>query len=220
MRYFAARLASSQWFSRLRHFLGRQLYATFVTALLGVSVCHTIVAYRLTAASARRHDALRAAVVSDSVLDVGDRVPEVLGFSLGGVRIHKTAEELARAPVLVLTFSVNCPACNNGFDAMRRVVAGASARGVQSLWVSRDAATEIGAESKWGRIAETLVVEPSHTSYAYLQLARVPQVALLAGGRIRAAWHGVLSPADERAILAAAEISAPQRQPSPQHRTK
>lgn len=128
----------------------------------------------------------------------GDWVGEISATSLEGRHVHySTADGQARS--LVIAMSLDCGFCDKNVPAWNRLSVAARRLGAQVVWVARDT---LGRAQAAVAPDQSILVDPTHTTYVALKLATVPQTIIVnPDGIVTSARAGVLDAATEGSIL-------------------
>jgi hypothetical protein len=125
-----------------------------------------------------------------SAVSPGDWIGELAGISPKHHNLtrYQTAEGLTAS--LIIAMSVDCGFCDENLDSWQRLSSQARQSGMQVVWVSRDS---IRRASLVGGLDESLIAEPTHTTYVQLKLSTVPQTVVVQhNGTVTYAHAGVL----------------------------
>lgn len=96
--------------------------------------------------------------------------------------------------LLIITFSPGCPACQANQPSWVKLAAELKAKGIRTVWVSRDS-IDVTKDYclKHGMAFTDVLAEPSHGTWVQLGLARVPNTLLIGnGGKVEKVWAGRL----------------------------
>jgi len=133
----------------------------------------------------------------------GQGLVDLAGTDLEG-RHARYAVDGGAIGSFVIAMSVDCGFCDQNLAAWRRLSQKARHSGLQVVWVSRD---RFAAVDRMAGLDESLIVDPTHSTFLQLKLSTVPQTLLVEkNGKVAIALAGTISPVEEEDL--AREITA------------
>jgi hypothetical protein len=151
--------------------------------------------------SANKSLKLRILTAASEQVQIGDRLGELAGTTIGDVYIRRTVAGFIPGS-LVMGLSARCGVCSENRETWRRVSDQARSRGLQVIWVGRDRVLELIDFLDPASAADAMIAEPTHPTYLQVKLNLVPQTLVInAKGIVEYARTGPIRSADGAAVI-------------------